>query len=80
MTEVSKNTRTSLSTITSVDNFFYLTKNDYISDSIIYILFEDDGFSLRTSSISICLTYTNPNSPPKSVLMNCSTFDGIPLY
>ena len=37
-------------------------------------------FSLRTSSIRICQTNTNPNSPPKSILMNCSTFDQIPSY
>ena len=47
---------------------------------MIYILLEDDGFSLKTYSISICLTNTNPNSPPKSVLFNCSNFDQIPLY
>ena len=56
ITEVSNNTRTSLPTITSIDNFFDLTNNDYISDSMIYILLEDDGFSLKTYSTSFCLS------------------------
>ena len=30
--------------------------------------------------VFVCLTNTNPNSPPKSVLFNCSAFEQIPLY
>ena len=73
MTSVYINSRKSLSTSTSEDKYFYLTNSEYSSYSgYIYVLLEDNGFSLSYSNIKYCRTNTNPNSYPDSAVRGCS--------
>ena len=73
MTQVSRNSKTSLPTITSKNKFFYLTNNEYYSySSYIYICLEDSNFGLINSKINYCQTSINPGSHPDIVVNNCS--------
>ena len=73
MTQVSRNTRTPLSTISSEDKYFYLTNRDYNQySSSIYFCLEDKGFGLNYNNIKHCYTSTNPSSNPDSAISGCS--------
>ena len=72
MTQVYRNSHTSLPTNTSKDKYFYLRNGDYSSLSYIYILLADNGFNLDYSDIKYCHTNTNPNSDPDSAVSSCS--------
>ena len=79
MTQVYKNSKTSLPT-TSENKFFYLTNNEYYPYSnYIYIYFEDKDFGLINSKINYCQTNDNPSSSPYSAVSSCS-FNSISFY
>ena len=62
ITQVYKNSSTSLPTSTSKAKYFYLTNSDY-HYSHIYICLEDNNFGLSYNNIKYCLTDTiNPFS------------------
>ena len=72
-TKVYRNSRKYLTTSTLYDKFFYLTNNDYSSNSsYIYILLEDNNFGLDCYNLQFCLTDTNPGYYIKDVLKSCS--------
>ena len=74
MTQVSRNTRTPLSTTTSEDKYFYLTNRDYNQySSSIYFCLEDKGFGLNYNNIKHCYTSTNLSSSLESDV-NCCSF------
>ena len=76
MTLVYINSRTSLSTASSENKFFYLNNSEYSSYSNnIYFYLEDNNFDLRFYNIKYCYTNTNPNSSPYSVINSCSFND-----
>ena len=78
--QVSKGSKKSLSTYTTDLNYFYLTNSEYSSySSYIYILLEDNGFSLSYSNVKYCRTNTNPNSYPDSAVNSC-TFYSVSYY
>ena len=80
MTLVYINSRTSLSTASSENKFFYLNNSEYSSYSnYIYFYLEDNNFALRFYDIKYCYTNTNPNSSPFSVVYSCS-FNDINYY
>ena len=73
MTSVYIYSEKSLPTSTSENKYFYLINGEYSSYSgYIYILLEDNGFSLSYSNIKYCRTNTNPNSYPDSAVRGCS--------
>ena len=74
MTQVSRNSRTSLSTTASENKYFYLTNSNYYSYSNIYICLEDNGYGLSYDNIKYCSTSTNPNSSPESAINGCFFF------
>ena len=60
MTQVSRNSRTSLPTTSSEDKYFYLTNSNYYSySSYIYICLEDNNFGLSYNNIKYCRSDTN---------------------
>ena len=62
MAQVYRNSKTSLSTTSSEDKYFYLTNSNYYSYSnYIYICLEDNNFGLSYNNIKYCGTNTNPN-------------------
>ena len=72
MTQVSKNSRTSLPTTNSIDKYFYLTNSDYYSySSYIYICFEDQ-YLLNYNNIKYCYSNTNPSSNPDYAVNGCT--------
>ena len=76
MTLVYINSRTSLSTASSENKFFYLNNSEYFSYSNnIYFYLEDNNFDLRFYNIKYCYTNTNPNYSPFSVVYSCSFSD-----
>ena len=73
--QVSKGSRKSLSTYTTGLNYFYLTNSEYSSySSYLYILLEDNGFSLSYSNVKYCRTDTNPNYYPDSAVNGCTFY------
>ena len=71
--QVPRNSRLSLPTSTSENNFFYLKNSDYYSYSeYIYIYFEDNNFDLSCNKIKYCLTSNDPSSNPDSIVNECS--------
>ena len=80
MTNVTINSTTPLSTITSKTNYFFLTNGDYSSNSSsIYICLEDNNFGLEYDDIQYCQTNTNPYSYPDSAVRHCS-FRSLSFY
>ena len=80
MTEVSRNSRTSLPTSTFEDKYFYLTNRIYSNYSnYIYICLEDNNFSLNYNNIKYCFTNTNPSDYPDITVKSCS-FISISYY
>ena len=76
MTQVYINSRTSLSTSSSDNNYFYLNNSEYSSYSnYIYFYLEDNNFGLRYFKIKYCYTNSKPNSSPYSVVKSCSFID-----
>ena len=73
MTEVSKNSRTSLPTTTSEKNYFYLTNVDgHLYQDYIYICLEDNNFGLSYNNIKYCCTNTYQYSPIDIAVLSCS--------
>ena len=73
MTEVSKNSRTSLPTTTSEKNYFYLTNVDgHLYQDYIYICLEDNNFGLSYNNIKYCCTNTYVYSPIDIAVLSCS--------
>ena len=63
MTEVYRNSRTSLQTTVSEDKYFYLTNSNYYPHSnYIYICFEDNNYGLSDIGVKYCPTNTDPGS------------------
>ena len=80
MTEVSRNSRTSLPTSIFEDKYFYLTNRIYSNYSnYIYICLEDNNFSLNYNNIKYCFTNTNPSDYPDIAVKSCS-FISISYY
>ena len=70
--QVSKGSRKSLLTYTTGLNYFFLINSEYSSySSYIYILLEDNGFSLNYSNVKYCHTNINPNYYPDTAI-SCS--------
>ena len=71
--QVSRNSRTSLPTTISYDNYFYLTNSNYYKNSsYIYFCLEDSNFDLSYNKIKYCLTNSDPSSYPEFVTTTCS--------
>ena len=73
MNQIYRNSKTSLSTITSDNKYFYLRNSNYFSydSNYIYILLEDNNFSLNYDNIKYCYTNTDPYYNPDSVVSSC---------
>ena len=73
---VNRLSRHSLATSSSYDKFFCLTNSQYSSYSYIYILLEDNGFSLSYSNLKYCFTNTSPytTSVPSDCYFNSVTY------
>ena len=73
MIQVNRNSRTSLPTTISDNNYFYLTNSDYSSHSTsIYICLEDNNFGLNYNNIKYCHISTNPSYNPDYIIGACS--------
>ena len=73
MTQVTRNSRTSLPISTSEKTYFYLTNSNYYSYSnYIYICLEDNNFGFYYNFIKYCLTNTNPGISPDIAVSECS--------
>ena len=80
MTQISRNSRTSLPISSSNDKYFYLTNSDYyLYSTYIYLYLEDNNFGLSYNNIRYCRTNTNPSSNIDNVVYNC-TFSTIYYY
>ena len=77
MSSVSRDSRTSLTTNTSEDKYFYLANIYYLD--YIYICLEDSNFGLNYSDIKVCFTNTNPRSYPEDAVNDC-IFSPISYY
>ena len=72
MIQVNRNSRTSLPTTISDDNYFYLTNSDYSSHSTsIYICLEDNNFGLQDNKIKYCLTNKDPDTNRDTIIKEC---------
>ena len=72
MTEVYRNSRTSLQTTVSEDKYFYLTNSNYYPHSnYIYICFEDNNYGLSDIGVKYCPTNTDPGSYPNKAVSGC---------
>ena len=72
MTEVYRNTRTSLPITNSEDKYFYLTNSNYYPHSnYIYICIEDINYALNDMGVKYCPTNTDPGSYPNKAANNC---------
>ena len=80
MTYISRNSKTSLPTITSEDKYFYLTNSEYNKYSdYIYICLEDKNFGLNYNNIKYCRSNTNAYLYPDDAIKGC-TFNLISYY
>ena len=78
--QVSRNSRLSLPTSTSENNFFYLTNSDYYSQSSnIYICLEDSNFGLSYNNLQYCRTNDNLYYYPDNTINGCS-FTSVSYY
>ena len=80
MTQVYRNSRTSLPISSSNDKYFYLININYFQYSnYIYFCLEDNNFGLSYNDIKYCLTNTNPHTYPDTAIKSCS-FKSISNY
>ena len=80
MTQVNRNSRTSLPTSSSNNKYFYLTNSIYSNySSYIYFCLEDNNFGLSYNNIIYCCTNINPYTYPDIAIKNC-TFTTISYY
>ena len=71
ITRVSRNSNTSLPTITG-DKYFYLTNSEYTKySSYIYFVLEDYKYNLKYFEVSKCHTNIDPYDYPDSAFKNC---------
>ena len=73
MTQIYRNSRTSLPITTSEKKYFFVTNSNYYSSGYIY-----NSFDLSYNNIKYCRTDTNPSSNPKSAV-SCS-FSSVSYY
>ena len=72
MTQVFRNSRTSLPTINSYDKYFYVSNNNYSTYSnTIYICLEDNNFGLNYNSIKYCRSNIDHYKYPDDAIKGC---------
>ena len=72
ITQVKRNSKTSLTTNSSYNKYFYLLFSDYYSySSDIYICLEDNKFGLHYNKIRYCPSKIDPISNPDDAIMYC---------
>ena len=80
MTHVSRSSKTSLPTTSSINKYFYVNNSDYYSySSYIYFYLEDNSFNLYNNDIKYCHTNNNPYNNPDDAVKDCS-FNTISYY
>ena len=73
MTEVRRESKTSLTTNISDSNYFFLSNKEYYPhSSYIYFYLEDDSFGLKYNNIRYCHTDINPETSALIALNDCS--------
>ena len=80
MTQVSRNSTTSLPLTSTRDKYFYITNSDYYPhSSYVYFYLYYYNFFFNFNNITYCLTNTNPYYYPDDAVIGCS-FTTLPYY